>query len=138
MKVGMHIMAPEPISMALLHKYLTLVCVPVCLPQLSLLGKGSVKCIPALVDRQWLGTQVPAATNTRNNGRIVGRVIFYAVRALSKKSLWVCLCIPLSLSANNSVKTFQLQRRIIGGIVFYKVRVVPKENKRLVLPRTSC
>jgi hypothetical protein len=51
---------------------------------------------------------VPAAMTARNNRRIVGPVILYAVRVLSKESLWVCMCmcIPLSLLGNNSVKVF--------------------------------
>jgi hypothetical protein len=125
-------------TQCLLQKFLPSFCVSVCVSLLSLLGKGSVKYIPLIVARQRLGEHVPAATNTRNNRRIVGRVIFYAVRVLSKKSLWVCLCIPLSLLANNSVTTFPRQRRTVGDIVFYAVRVVSKENKRLVLPTTSC
>jgi hypothetical protein len=57
-----------------------------CIP-LSLQGNGSVNCIPPFGARQRLGQHVPAATNTRYNIRIVGRVIFYAVRVLSKESL---------------------------------------------------
>jgi hypothetical protein len=44
-------------------------------------------CIPPpIVVRQRLGKHIPAATNTRNDG-IVGRVVFYADRVLSKESL---------------------------------------------------
>jgi hypothetical protein len=46
---------------------------------------------PPIVDRQRLGKHVPAATNTRNNRRIVGRVVFYTVRVVSKEGLWICL-----------------------------------------------
>jgi hypothetical protein len=84
-------------------------------------------CIPPIVAGQRLGSTVPAVTNTLNNRRIVGRVC-----------LWVCLCIPLSLLGNNSVKTSPWQRRIVGGVVFYAVCAVSKESRRLVLPRTSC
>jgi hypothetical protein len=80
----------------------------------------------------------PAVRNTRNNRRIVGRVIFNTIRVLSKESLWVCLSIHLSLLGNNSIKTFPRKRRITGGVVSYAVRVVSKESRRLVLPRTSC
>jgi hypothetical protein len=73
-------------------------------------------CIPPIVERQRLGKHVPAAKNIRNNGRNVGRVC-----------LWVCLCIPLSLLGNNSVKTFPRQRRIVRGVVFYTIHVVSKE-----------
>jgi hypothetical protein len=100
--------------------------VSVCVSLLSLLGKGSVKCISPFIARQRLGKHVPAATNTRDSRRL-GRVC-----------LWVCLCIPVSFLDNSSVKTFLLQRRIVGGVVFYAARVVSKESRRLVLPRTSC
>jgi hypothetical protein len=120
-----------------LHKSLPSVCMSICMSLLSLLGNGSVKCVPHNVARQRLGKHVPAATNTRDNRRIVGRVIFYAVRVLLKESLWVSLCLPLSLLGNNSIKTFPGQRRIVGGVVFYPVHV-SKESRWLVLPRASC
>jgi hypothetical protein len=53
-----------------------------------------------------------------------------------KESMWVCLCIPLSLLGNNSVKKFPWQRKIVGGIVFYAFRAVSRGSRRLVLPRT--
>jgi hypothetical protein len=84
-------------------------------------------CTPPIVAKQRLGKHVPAATNTRNNRRIIGCVC-----------LWVCLCIPLLLLGNNSVKSFRRQKRIFRGVVFYAARVVWKENRRSVLPRTSC
>jgi hypothetical protein len=110
MKLGMCIIAPEPILAAYFVKpsHQSVVCLS--LP--SLLGNGSVKCIPPFVARQRLGKHVSAAPNTRNN-RTVGLVY-----------LWVSLCIPLSLRGNNSVKTFPRQRRIFGGVVFYAFRVV--------------
>jgi hypothetical protein len=94
----------------------------ICLSLLSLQDNGSVNCISRFGTRQRPGKHVPAATNTRNNRRIVGRVIFYAVRVLSNGSLWVCLCILLSLYCKNSVKTFTRQRRISGGVFSYAVR----------------
>jgi hypothetical protein len=121
-----------------LRKSLPSVSVSVCVSLLSLLGKGSVKYIPHFIARQRLGKHVPAATNTRNNRRIVGRVIFYAVCVLSKESPWVCLCILLWLLGNNSVRTFLRQRRIVGGVIFYAVRVVSQESRQLVLPIISC
>jgi hypothetical protein len=124
MKADMSVMAPESISTAYFispsHQF-----VSICVSLLSLLGKVSVKCIPPFIARQRLSKHVPTATNMRNNRRIVGRVC-----------LWVCLCIPLSLLGNNSVKAFPLQRRIVG-VVFYDVRVVSKESRKLVLLRTS-
>jgi hypothetical protein len=110
-----------------LHKSLPSVCVSVCVSLLSLLRKTWIKCILPFIARQRLGKHVPAATNTHNNRRIYGRVC-----------LWVCLCIPLSLLGNISVKKFPRQRRIVRGVVLYAVRVVSKESRRLVLPRTSC
>jgi hypothetical protein len=101
-----------------LYKFRPSVCVPVCVPLLSFIGKGSAKYIPHFGARQRLGKHVPAATNMRNNNRIVGRAC-----------LWVCLRIPLSLLGNNSVNTFPLLRRIVGGVVFYAVRVETKESR---------
>jgi hypothetical protein len=46
--------------------------------------------------RQRLGKHVPAAKNTRDNRKIVGRVIFYAIRFLSKVSLCVCESPPIN------------------------------------------
>jgi hypothetical protein len=74
MKLGMYIMATEPIStMYFINPSHQSVGFPV---------------YPPIVTRQWLGKHVPAATNTRthNNRRIVGRVVFYAVRVVSKES----------------------------------------------------
>jgi hypothetical protein len=66
--------------------------------------------IPPVFARQRLGEHFPAATNRRNNGRIVGSIIFCADRVLSKKSMLVSVCILLSLLGNGSVKTFPRQR----------------------------
>jgi hypothetical protein len=61
-KLSMYIMAPEPISMVYLtNPFHQSVCV----------------CIPPIVARQRLGKQVSAATNTRNNKIIVGRVCLW-------------------------------------------------------------
>jgi hypothetical protein len=108
---------------SVLHKSLLSVCVSVCGSLLSLLGKGLVKCFSPVIARQRPGKHVPAATNTRNNKRIAGRVC-----------LWVCLCIPLSLLGNNSVKMFLQQWRIVGGIVLYVARVESKESRNWLLP----
>jgi hypothetical protein len=113
MKLGMYIMATEPISTVLLHKSLPSVCVSVCVSLLWLLSKGLVKT--------FLRQRIHAKTEE-----------------LLDACLWVCLRIPLSLLGNNSVKTFQRQRRIVGCVVFYAVCVVSKESRLLVLPRTSC
>jgi hypothetical protein len=121
-----------------LHKSLPSVYVSACVSLLLLLGNDSVKCIPPFGARQRLGKHVPTATNTSNDKRTVGRFIFYMVRVLTRESLWVCLCIPVSLLGKESVKMFLLQRRIFGDVFFYEVRVVIKESRRLVLPRTSC
>jgi hypothetical protein len=104
-----------------LHKSLPSVCVPICVSLLSLVGKGSLKCISPFVASQRFDKHVPAARNTHNS-RIVGRL---------------CLCIPLSLVGNSSVKTFPRQRRVVGGVIFCAVCVVSKESRRLVLPKTS-
>jgi hypothetical protein len=58
--------------------------------------------------------------------------------------LTLCVCNPLSLLGNGSVNTFPAatntrnDTRIVLRVVFYAVRVVSKENRRLVLLRTSC
>jgi hypothetical protein len=94
-------------------------------------------CIPPIVARQRPDKRVPAATNTGNNSRIVGRVFFYAVDVLIEEES-VGRCIPLSLLGNNSVNILPRQRRIIGGVVFCATYVVSKESSSLDLPRTSC
>jgi hypothetical protein len=121
-KLGMHIMAPEPISTSYFinhsHQSVCLYVYPSCRWYAD-----SVKCIPPFTARQRLGKHVPEAKNTRNNRRITGHMC-----------LWVCLYIPLSLLGNNSVKTFPLQWKIVGGVVFYAVHVVSKESRRLFFP----
>jgi hypothetical protein len=89
-------------------------------------------CVSPIVARQRLGIHVPAAANTRNDRRTVGRVIFYAVSVSYQSSL----CVPLSL-LYNSIKAFPRQRRIIGGVL-YAAHAVSNESNRLVLSRTSC
>jgi hypothetical protein len=44
-------------------------------------------CIPPFVARQRLGKQYPAATNTRNIRRIVGRVVLHAIHVVFKESM---------------------------------------------------
>jgi hypothetical protein len=82
----MYIMASEPITTAYFtnpsHQF-----VSVCVSLLSLPGNDSFKCIHPFGARQQLGKHIPAATNTRYNRRIVGRVVFYPVRILSKENL---------------------------------------------------
>jgi hypothetical protein len=58
------------------HKSLPLICLSVRVSLLPLLRNGSVN--------------VPAATNTRNNGRIFGRVVFYEV-LVSQESMRLIL-----------------------------------------------
>jgi hypothetical protein len=53
---------------------------------ISLLSLSVCMCISPIVARQWLGKHVPVATNTRSSRRIVVRVIFYAIRVVSKES----------------------------------------------------
>jgi hypothetical protein len=74
-KLDMYIMAPESLE-GILHKLLP--SVHVC-----------------IVASQQLDKHVPAATNTHNNRRNDGSVIFYTVRVVSEGSLWVCLYIYL-------------------------------------------
>jgi hypothetical protein len=77
MTYDIYIMTPEPISTAYF--------INPSHPRVSV-------CVPSIVARQRLGKHVSVETTTRNNRRIVERVIFYAIRVLSKESLWVCLC----------------------------------------------
>jgi hypothetical protein len=121
-KFGMYVLALEPISAA--H---------------FINPSHQSPCLyvyPLIVARQVLGKHVPAARNTRNSRIIVGRVVVYAVRVVSKKNLWVWACIPLSLLGNGLVNTIPRQRRIVGGVSFYAVRFVSKESRRLILART--
>jgi hypothetical protein len=118
MKLGTCIMAAEPISTAYLIN-----------------PSHQSMCIPPFDARQRLDKHVPAATDTRNNRTIVGRVIFCEVCVLSKESQWVYLCILHSLLGNKSVKTLPRQQRVVGGVVFYAIRVESKN--RLVLHRNS-
>jgi hypothetical protein len=84
MKFGTYIMAPEPISTAhfikLSHQSVCLYVYP--LPKVAM---------------QRFGKHVSAATNTRNN-RIVGRIVFCSVHAVSKESRRLFLPRTFSLS----------------------------------------
>jgi hypothetical protein len=72
LKLGMYIIAPESISTAyFINPSHQTVCLYV---------------YPPIVARQRLGKNVTAATNKRNNRRIVGRVVFCMVRVVSKES----------------------------------------------------
>jgi hypothetical protein len=124
MKPDTYIMAPYPIS-----------TVTSLIPLISLCFYSVSQRIFA---RQRLVRHVLVATNTRNNRRNVGGIVLCMVRALSKESLWVSVCILLFLLGNVSVNTFPQQRKAFGDVVFYAVRVVSKKNKSLVLPRTYC
>jgi hypothetical protein len=80
MKLGMYIMAPELISTAyLLNPSRQSVCLYV---------------YPLIVARQRLGRNVIAATNTRTNRIIVGRVVLYVVCVVSKESRRLVLLRP--------------------------------------------
>jgi hypothetical protein len=74
MKLGTYIIAPDPVLVAYLinssHQSVFCMCM-----------QGSVKCTFLSLLGSYL-THVPAATNTCNDRRIVGRVIFSAVRVL--------------------------------------------------------
>jgi hypothetical protein len=89
---------------------------------LSLLGSGSVNTFP----RQRMHSKV---------GELLGAS--FSVHPESIKGESVSLCMPLLLLGNGSVDMSR-QRRIGGGVVFYAVHLVSKENRRLVLTRTSC
>jgi hypothetical protein len=131
---GMYSVATEPTSTAyFINPTHQSVCLYV---YLSYRCKASLQYIPPFGVWQQFVKHVPAAMNTHNR-RIVRHTIFYVVHVLTKESLWVCLCIPLSLLGNNSVKTSLQQWRIAGGVIFYVVRAISKESRWLVIPRTS-
>jgi hypothetical protein len=112
MKLGdMYIMAPELISTAY---FINPSRQTVCL------------CILTFIARQRLGKHHPMPTNIRK------------INELLDACLWICMCIPLSLLGNNSVKTFPRRRKIVGGVVSYVLHVVSKERGRNVFTRTSC
>jgi hypothetical protein len=72
MKLCMYIMAPESIWTAhFINPYHQSVCLYTYTP---------------IVARQRLSKYIPAATNARNNRRNFGRVVFYMIRVMSKKS----------------------------------------------------
>jgi hypothetical protein len=83
MKLGMYIMAPEPILKAYFinpsHQSVCLYVYPFIIDR-QRLGKN-----PLIVARQRLSKNVPAVMNARNNRLIVGRVVFYAVCVVSSK-----------------------------------------------------
>jgi hypothetical protein len=122
MKFGLYIMASKPISTAYFrspsHQ-------SVCVSLLSLLGKGSVKCISPFIASNFSINTFP-------------RQQIHATIEDLDACMNGCLCIPLSLLRNNSVKTFLRQRRSVGGVVFYAACVVSKESRWLVLSRTYC
>jgi hypothetical protein len=72
MKLGMYIMALEPLSMTYFINF----------------SHQSV-CLYVYVARQRFGKNVTTEKIQDNNRRIVGRVVFYAVRVVSKESLIV-------------------------------------------------
>jgi hypothetical protein len=92
---------------------------------------------PPIIAMQQLSRHVPVATNTCNN-RTVDSIIFYVACVILKESLWVCLCITLTLLGNGSVNIFPQQQWIVGGVVFYVVYVVSKESRLVFLTITSC
>jgi hypothetical protein len=123
----MYVMISELISAAFfLNPFRQCVCVSL-VSVLSLLGKGSINCILPFAVRQRLGINFPAAMNACNNRTNVEQVC-----------LWFCLCMPIMLLDNNSVKPIPRQRRFVGGFVSCAIRVVTKEKKILVFARTSC
>jgi hypothetical protein len=78
MKLGIYVyvMEPEPIATAyIINPSHQSVCLYV---------------YAHIIVRQRLAKHIPVETNTRNNKKIVGRVVLTTVRVASKESLWVC------------------------------------------------
>jgi hypothetical protein len=126
MRFDTHLIVLRPISMlySINHRISFSECM--CIP-LIVLGNGPVKCILPLIDRQRHYKHISTAVNTCNKRRIVEGMC-----------VWDCLCFPLPLPGNNSVKTLPWQRIIAGGDVTYAVHVVSREIRLLVIPRTLC
>jgi hypothetical protein len=70
-------------------------------------------CLYVYVARQLLGKTLFRQRIKRNNRRIDWRVVFYAVRVLSKESLWICLKITL-LSLCFCVSVFPSSKLLNG------------------------
>jgi hypothetical protein len=104
---------------------------PCCLHK-SLPSVRVSMCISPTVARQQLVRHVPMATNTCNNRRTVGGAVFYTVHAISKDSLWVCVCIPLSLPGIGLLNTFPQQQIIAGSVIFYAVCIVLQKSRQLI------
>jgi hypothetical protein len=81
MKFSIYIKSHEPI----LLKSVPSICVSLCASVLSLVGKCLINCISLFVDRQLLVELHPTKECTHNNRRIVGRVVSYAIRVVSKE-----------------------------------------------------
>jgi hypothetical protein len=111
MKLGMYIMAPEPISTAyFINPTYQFVCLYV---------------YPLLAVRQLLGNlftePLPSSEYTQQQINCwEHHSLCYPCRIKGES---VCLCIPLPYLGNGSVNTFPRQRRIIGRVVFYGVHV---------------
>jgi hypothetical protein len=75
-----YIMTPEPISTAYFINPSHQSVYP------PIVARQRIRKMCPSRARQRLDKHVPATTNTRNNRRIVGRFIFFAVRILSKES----------------------------------------------------
>jgi hypothetical protein len=127
-KLGMYIMATEPIWTAYIlnpshHS------VSVCVSLFSLLGNSSVNCIPLFIARQRLGENVTAATNTRNNRRIVAHSIFYAVRVVSKASRVLVLlrtsCTIIILCLQRHLSPSDFSNQILYASIITSVFAAP-------------
>jgi hypothetical protein len=66
----------------------------------------------------------PCATNTQNDRKNFGGVVFCTVRIILKEILPVSLCIPLPLLGNDSINMFPRQRRITGDVIIYAVQIM--------------
>jgi hypothetical protein len=108
-KLGVYIMAPEPISTAYFIN-----------PSLQSLCQYMY---PHIVARQQLGKNITATTNTLNNRRIVGSIIFFAVCVVSKESRRECLprisCYNRRLAMYNftvfDLPQFQISLLLVAG-----------------------
>jgi hypothetical protein len=121
MKFVMCIMASEIISTTWFINLFPLVPMPVCVPQLLLLCKRLVRCIP------------PSLLSKGS----VNTFLWHRIHTSMKEVLGAYSWLSHGFLDQNTVKTFQ-REPIVGNAVFYEVPVLLKEIKQLVCLRTSC
>jgi hypothetical protein len=120
MKLGIYIMAPEPILTAYFinpsHQSVS-VCVLDSIVATQRLGEKHPRCNEYTQQKNWTS---------------------FLCGPCRLKAELVNVCIPLPFLGNGSVNTFPKQRRIVGGIVFNAVCAVSEKSRRSVHHRNCC